>query len=205
MIVVRGHNAADRLPRVDLEWLLVPASFLIGTFPSALIIGRLVGHDPIGEGSGNPGATNMFRIAGKRAGIATLVFDLFKALIPTVVGRVADGTTLGVFCGCAAVLGHMFPILRQSRGGKGVACFGAMTWGAFPIVGAISTTIWLGAARLSNRSFIGAMVALPFILVATIVIGRPWQEVLAMCFVGAIIVARHHENIRGLRSEQQQT
>ena len=182
---------------MEIEWLLVPASFLVGTFPSALLIGRVVGHDPIEEGSGNPGATNMFRIAGKKAGIATLVVDVFKALLPTLIGRAVDDTTFGVLCGCAAVLGHMYPVLRQSRGGKGVACFGGLTIGAWPVLAPVGLALWITAAKLSGQSFIGAMIGVPTILVGTVVIGRPWEEVAALAVVSAIIVARHRGNIRG--------
>ena len=175
----------------------MPAAFLLGTFPSALLIGRIVGHDPIEEGSGNPGATNMFRIAGKRAGIATLFFDLAKAALPTVVGRLADGVTLGVLCGCAAVLGHMFPIPRESRGGKGVACFGGLTIGAWPILVPIGLAVWILGARFGSRSFIGAMLGVPTVVIGTIVLGRPVTETLAVGFVAIVIIARHHENIRG--------
>lgn len=202
MIVVRRHSAADRLPKVDLEWLLLPASFLVGTFPSALIVGRLVGHDPIEEGSGNPGATNMFRIAGKRAGLATLVFDIVKALAATIVGRLVGDVTLGALCGCAAVLGHMYPVLRQSRGGKGVACFSGLTIGAWPVLIPVGLVGWLGAAKLSGRSFMGAMVGVPAVVIGTIVIGRPAAEIVGVGIVGAIIIARHHENIRGLLAER---
>ena len=187
---------------MEIEWLLVPASFLIGTFPSALLVGRIVGHDPIEEGSGNPGATNMFRIAGKRAGIATLVFDVVKAVVPTLVGRALVDTTFGVLCGCAAVLGHMYPILRQSRGGKGVACFGGLTLAAWPVLAPVGLGVWIAAAKLSNRSFVGAMLGVPTILIGTIVLGRPWLEVVALAVVSVIIVARHRGNIRAALKER---
>ena len=187
---------------MDFVWLLLPASFLLGTFPSALLIGRIVGHDPIEEGSGNPGATNMFRIAGKRAGIATLVFDMVKAIVPTLIGRGAEDVTFGVLCGCAAVLGHMYPILRESRGGKGVACFGGLTIGAWPILVPFGLAAWLGSATLSGRSFLGAMVGVPTVVLGTLIIGRPGTETLAVAFVGVIIIARHRQNIRGLLAER---
>lgn len=180
----------------------MPASFLLGTFPSALLIGRIVGHDPIEEGSGNPGATNMFRIAGKRAGVATLVFDILKALVPVLVGRWLDDVTLGALCGCAAVLGHMYPVLRESRGGKGVACFGGLTIGAWPILAVIGFVAWLGAAKLSGRSFLGAMIGVPTIVIGTIVLGRPIIETVAVAVVAVVIIARHHENISGLIEER---
>ena len=181
---------------MTVEWLLVPISFVLGTFPSALMIGRLVGHNPMTEGSGNPGATNMFRIAGKRAGIPTLIIDVLKAVIACGLGHLFGDATTAVWSGAAAVMGHMFPFIRASRGGKGVACFGGLTICAWPILAPIGLLAWAGAAKLFNASFMGAMVGVPTVVVGTIVIGRPWIEVAIAAAVGVVIIGRHHQNIR---------
>ena len=181
---------------MDFEWLLVGAAFLVGSFPSALLVGKLVGHNPTSEGSRNPGATNMFRIAGLRAGSATLIFDIIKALVPALTGRLVDGTTLGAWCGAAAVVGHIFPLVRQSRGGKGVACFGGMTIGTWPILAPIALTLWIASAKISGNSFVGGLVGVPSIAVGTIILDRPAVEIAIAWALAALIVARHHANIR---------
>jgi len=180
---------------VDFDWLLVLGAFFLGTFPSALLIGRIVGHNPTLEGSGNPGATNMFRIAGLKAGGATLVIDVMKALIAALIGRWVGGTTLAAWCGAAAVVGHIFPLVRSSRGGKGVACFGGMTIGAWPILAPIALVVWISSAKLSGHSFIGAMAGTPTVAIGTMVMGRPLAEVLIAWAMTALIIARHHKNI----------
>jgi len=180
---------------VNYDWLLVLGSFLLGTFPSALIIGRIVGHNPTSEGSGNPGATNMFRIAGLKAGGATLVIDIAKALAASLIGLAAGGTTLAAWCGAAAVVGHIFPLMRKSRGGKGVACFGGLTIGTWPILAPIALLIWITSAKLSGHSFIGAMAGTPTVAVGTMVMGRPLTEVLIAWAMTLLIIARHHKNI----------
>jgi len=180
---------------VDFDWLLVIGSFLVGTFPSALLIGKVVGRDPTKEGSGNPGATNMFRIAGLKAGGATLVIDIAKALIAALVGRYMGDVTLAAWCGAAATVGHIFPLVRSSRGGKGVACFGGMTIGAWPIIAPIAGLIWITSAKLSGHSFIGAMVGTPSVAIGTMILGRPLTEVLIAWAMTALIIARHHKNI----------
>jgi len=195
VIIVGRHNSADRLAAVDFEWLIVVGAFLLGTFPSALLVGKVVGHNPIAEGSGNPGATNMFRIAGLKAGTATLVFDVAKALIAALVGRWIDGPTLAAWCGGAAVVGHIFPLLRQSRGGKGVACFGGMTIGTWPILAPIALVVWISSAKLSGHSFIGAMAGTPTVAIGTMVMGRPLTEILIAWALTVLIVSRHHRNI----------
>lgn len=180
---------------MDFDWLLVIGSFLLGTFPSALLIGRLVGHNPTSEGSGNPGATNMFRIAGLRAGGATLVIDVAKALVASLVGRGVGGTTLAAWCGAAAVVGHVFPLLRMSRGGKGVACFGGLTIGTWPILAPIALVAWISSAKLSGHSFIGAVIGTPTVAIGTMVMGRPVAEILIAWAMTVLIIARHHTNI----------
>ncbi len=195
VIVVRWHNSAVRLAAVNFDWLLVIGAFLLGTFPSALLIGKLVGHNPTSEGSRNPGATNMFRIAGLKAGGATLIFDVAKALVATLLGRWVGGTTLAAWCGAAAVVGHVFPVLRLSRGGKGVACFGGLTIGAWPILAPIALASWLASAKLSGHSFVGAMIGTPTVAVGTMIMGRPLTEILIAWAMTVLIVARHHTNI----------
>lgn len=182
---------------MNFEWLLVPAGYLVGSFPTALLIGRLVGHDPTAEGSKNPGATNMFRIAGFKAGSTTLIFDILKALVAALVGLSVGGTTMAAWTGGAAVVGHIFPLLRQSRGGKGVACFGGMTIGTWPILAPIGLVLWIGTAKLTGHSFMGAMVGIPTIAIGTIVLGRPATEIAIAWALGALVIVRHHTNIRG--------
>lgn len=180
---------------MNFDWLLVLLSFLVGTFPSALLIGKLVGHNPTQEGSGNPGATNMFRIAGLKAGGATLFIDVGKALAAALAGRAVGGVTLAAWCGAAAVVGHIFPLIRASRGGKGVACFGGLTIGAWPVLAPIALIVWIGSAKLSGHSFVGAMAGTPTVAVGTMVLGRPWTEVAIAWAMTALIIWRHRPNI----------
>lgn len=202
MIVVDWHRAADRLAAVDFDWLLVAGAFLLGTFPSALLIGSRVGHDPTVEGSGNPGATNMFRIAGVRAGVATLIIDVAKALIAALIGRAVGGVTLAAWCGAAALIGHVFPLRRQSRGGKGVACFGGLTIGVWPVLAPFGLLLWIAAARLSRRSFMGALIAAPAVAIGTIIISRPAVEIAIATAMAALVVARHRGNISDALAER---
>src|SRR3954465_2639001 len=100
---------------------LLALSYLLGTFPTALIVARLTGHDPTQEGSGNPGASNVYRLAGARAGAAVFLGDAVKGAAATAIGRAVGGPPLAMACGVSAVLGHVFPLFRGFRGGRGVA------------------------------------------------------------------------------------
>src|SRR3954471_22016442 len=91
---------------------LLALSYLLGTFPTALIVARLTGHDPTTEGSGNPGASNVYRLAGARAGLAVFLGDAAQGAVAAGVGRAVGGPPLALACGLAAVVGHVFPVFR---------------------------------------------------------------------------------------------
>lgn len=187
---------------MNFEWVLVAACYLLGSFPTALLVGRIVGHDPTVEGSGNPGATNMFRIAGFGAGSTTLLFDIAKALAAALIGRAVGGAELAAWCGAAAVVGHIFPLLRQSRGGKGVACFGGMTIGAWPLIAPIGLVLWVAAAKLSGHSFFGAMIGVPAVAIGTMVTGRSTTEIVIAWALTALIIVRHRQNISAFLADR---
>src|SRR4051794_41765478 len=104
----------------------------MGTFPSAILVARRRGVDPTATGSGNPGASNVYRTAGKRAGLIVALADLAKGAIPAGVGWAAAGRPVGFACWIAAVLGHVFPATRRFRGGKGVATASGGGGGVLP-------------------------------------------------------------------------
>src|SRR5690606_34718592 len=139
----------------------------LGTFPTGLLVGRRHGHDPTAEGSGNPGATNVARVAGRTAGLVVLLVDLAKGAIPAAVGLAAGGTLLGLACGAAAVIGHIFPATRHFRGGKGVATASGTVIVVYPwlslIVGAVFM-VTLAVTRRVSAASVAMAVALPVVL-----------------------------------------
>ncbi len=179
-------------------WLLVLASYAVGSFPTAELIGRLTGNDPTSEGSGNPGASNMFRVAGKRAGVAVLVGDALKGLIPAAIGFAADGRPLAVACGVAAMLGHILPFARGFRiGGKGVATLGGACVFLYPLVTPALVVVWLTTFRLFRSAAIGSFVIALLLPVGVALRGRPSWEVAAMAGATGIVIIRHWSNLRG--------
>src|SRR4051812_1992449 len=182
---------------------LIALSYVLGTFPTALIVARLAGHDPTAEGSGNPGASNVYRLAGLRAGLAVFVGDAAKGALATGVGRSAGGPELAMACGLAAVLGHVFPVFRRFRGGRGVATatgtVAVMEPGvALPFVG-----IWLLIAKLSGKASLASLAVIGGAPVAVFALRRPAWERAGMSALAAVVVARHAENLVRLARRQE--
>jgi glycerol-3-phosphate acyltransferase PlsY len=174
-------------------WLvvaLVPVAWLLGTFPSAVIVARAHGHDVLTEGSGNPGASNVSRLAGWRAGALVLVLDFAKGAIAAGAGLAAFGRVGAYVLGIAAVVGHTFPIYR--KGGKGVAAAG--------VVLGLSWAVLARVLRKASLASLPCTVAFP---IAVALLGYDRREVVAVSALAALVLLRHAANIRRLlqRSE----
>ena len=131
-------------------WVLaIFLSYFLGNLPSAHLVSHRKGFDPTRSGSGNPGATNVLRVAGRRAGILVLIADFSKGSISAAAGLLIDDTSLGLACWLASVLGHVFPITRKFKGGKGVATGAGGCLVLFPLVGAICTVGFSLIAKIS--------------------------------------------------------
>ncbi len=155
--------------------------------------------DPRTDGSNNPGATNVLRIAGKRAAFFTLLGDGLKGLIPVFMAQWIVGDHLLVaLTGFCAFLGHCFPVYFNFRGGKGVATALAVSVAFNWIAGAVIIINWLLFARVFKISSLAAIIsftALPFLIY--------WQEAsLAItgifCLMSVILIWRHKSNIQRL-------
>ncbi len=186
-------------PRMDaMFWQLALLAYLTGSLSFAILLSRLAGvPDPRVGGSGNPGATNMLRLAGRGLAITTLFGDLLKGLLPVLL---ADTLGLPVeqqaWIALAAALGHLYPLYFRFRGGKGVATTaGALLALHYPTA-LLAATIWLLVFRLSRTSSLAALVTLPLCLPVL-----AWFQPAAlwpMAVLAALIVWRHRNNLRDL-------
>jgi glycerol-3-phosphate acyltransferase PlsY len=184
---------------VDLGWALVVPAYLLGTFPTAILVGRHVGRDPTQEGSGNPGASNAYRTMGRRAGAIVLLGDLCKGAAAAGAGLATGNRAIGVACGLAAVVGHILPATRGFRGGKGVATAAGMTLVLLPLPALVLAVVWLGAAKLSGTASVASIVIAAGLPLAAVVVDRPIGEVVAFAACAALVVVRHRSNIDRLR------
>jgi glycerol-3-phosphate acyltransferase PlsY len=181
------------------------ASYLVGAFPTAELVGRAYGRDVLHEGSGNPGATNTYRVAGPRAAAAVMVADVAKgAITATAAGR-WGGTALGAACGLAAVIGHCFPPTIKATGGKGVATTAGMLVAIDPPLGMAAAAAWAAAAKGTGKASVASIGTAALLPAAAHLLHRPKAEVVAVTAASAIIVIRHAGNIRRLvRGQEQQ-
>lgn len=181
---------------------LVIVAYFLGTFPTAALVARAKGHDVTHEGSGNPGATNVYRIAGRRAAAAAFAGDFLKGVVPALIGLVVS-RDLALAAGTAAVVGHCFPVTRRFRGGKGVATAAGMALVLEPWLGLAAPFAWYAAFRLGRRASVASLVTAAAFPVAVLVRRGPHTEALVLALVSALIVSRHARNIaRLLRGEE---
>jgi len=185
-------------------WVLVaPLAYLLGTFPSADLVGRAAGIDIHTTGSGNPGASNVSRTLGWRKGVVVFVLDAMKGVIATAVGLGIGGRAGGYVLGIAAVVGHVFPITRRFRGGKGVASAGGVIVVLHPLVFVAVMAGWLAISRLTHKAAVASLVIVAATPVGVAIEGRPAWEVTATAALAALLVARHAGNIRRLVRRQE--
>ncbi len=180
--------------------LVVAAAYLLGSIATAVLVSRALGvADPRSGGSGNPGATNVLRLAGRRAAFLTLAGDVLKGVVPVLVARAADLPPGAVaLVGLAAFLGHLYPVFFGFRGGKGVATALGTLFGLDPLLGAAVLATWLVVAGVSRYSSLAALVAAVLAPVyAWVLSAHPWM-VGAVAVMAALLVWRHRANIRRL-------
>ena len=187
---------------MTIEYLMIPAGYLFGSISTAIIVCKLMGlPDPRTGGSGNPGATNVARLGGKKAAALTLIGDMLKGLIPVLIAHALQaGPTILAGTALAAFVGHLYPVFFGFRGGKGVATALGVIYGLYWPVGLLTTAIWLGMALLFRYSSLAALTA---ILLTPPGFMWLWPEppvIVAMAIMTVILYWRHRSNISNLLS-----
>lgn len=193
---------------MELDWGWVLVAYLLGSVSSAIIVCRLMGlPDPRSEGSGNPGATNVLRIGGKKAAALTLVGDMLKGYIPVALA-VWYGLSAEIIIamGVAAFVGHLWPVFFKFEGGKGVATELGVLFGLHPVIGLVIAGIWLFIAKGLKISSLAALVAMTL---APVMVWF-WTEgelswTLGVALMSLLLIIRHKSNIQRLMSGEETT
>lgn len=185
---------------------LTVGSYLLGSISSALILAKRRGVDLRHEGSGNPGATNVARVLGERAGRLVLVFDAGKGALPALLARVALGPDdpWTAATGAAAALGHCFPVWHGFRGGKGAATAAGVLLVLVPPAGLAAAGTFFALKKLTKRASVGSIGGALVGAGATLALlgpasPRTWM---AGALLGLVLV-RHADNLgRIVRGEE---
>ena len=174
--------------------------YLLGSISSAIVVSKLFGlADPRQIGSGNPGATNVLRYAGKKIAIITLAGDALKGVVPIKISLMwGVGLEVAALVGFSAFLGHLFPIFHDFKGGKGVATFLGVTSALNWQIGAGFIASWVFAALIFRYSSLSAL--LSCLLVLALVWKGTQSALIVSCFFMMVvfIYIKHRENIINL-------
>lgn len=197
--------------------ILIIGAYLLGSIPFGLIIAATHGKDLRSIGSGNIGATNLSRALGKKWAYLCFFLDAAKGLVPTLAVAYIFSSPPGIAqlflalaVGCAAILGHIFPIYLKFKGGKGVATsFGVALglWPYYTICVAAVFLIWVAVVllwRYISLASIVASVAFPVVLVLMIALvpawhfAHLWPLLIAAIVIPVMVIVRHRENVKRL-------
>jgi glycerol-3-phosphate acyltransferase PlsY len=175
--------------------------YLIAAIPTGIVLAKVMGYEDVRDkGSGNIGATNVYRVAGKLAGILTLTGDILKGFLPLLACKTwlaPTPTQLGVAC-AMAIVGHCYPVYLKFRGGKGIAT-------ALGIFLVMSPTAVLGAAivfgiAVATTRYIslGSVLAAMSAPLLVLMLNEPQPIFLSTLFIATLIIWRHRSNIKRL-------
>lgn len=175
---------------------LIVVAFLLGSFPSGVVMGYLSGRDVRKYGSGNIGAANVARALGVVAGAAVAMFDILKGVVPVLLGyRWGLGHETLALIGLASVLGHDYSVFLWLRGGKGVATTFGVALALAPVAGLGAVIIWGTVLWFSGYSSLGSLLALGVLPVLMALTGQPPAYVVLAILLAALGAFKHWDNI----------
>jgi glycerol-3-phosphate acyltransferase PlsY len=182
------------------ELLAVLIAYFLGSLPFGYWVPRLVrGEDIRTKGSGNVGASNVFRVYGRSLGISVAVLDVAKGFAAASLGLWAGGALVGVLAGAAAMIGHARPVfMRFQRGGKMVATAGGATFALAPLAAFVCIGVWLVVFLMTRFASLASIVTAGMLAVLVVALGYEWP-IAVFGVAGAVaVIALHHANIRRL-------
>lgn len=185
--------------------LTIIAAYLVGSISTAIVVSRTLGlPDPRDHGSGNPGATNVLRLGGRKAAVITLVGDMLKGLIPVLFAKLIGlSSVAAALVGLAALIGHIFPVFFHFRGGKGVATALGVLIGLSWQTGLAAALTWLIVARVSRLSSLAALVATILTPIFAWLVGAPGQMIMILILICVLVFWRHRDNIKRLAAGEE--
>ncbi|MBI2355116.1 MAG: glycerol-3-phosphate acyltransferase [Deltaproteobacteria bacterium] len=175
------------------------AAYLLGSIPSGLLWGKAYGIDVRKEGSGNIGATNLYRTVGRKVGVLTLLCDSLKGFIPVLAVKLsALPADHAAWVGLAAFCGHVFSLFLRFKGGKGVATALGVFLALSPLAVLIALGVFLGLVYKWRYISLGSICAAAVMPPAVSLLGGSRAMLLVTALIAVIVIVKHHENIKRL-------
>jgi glycerol-3-phosphate acyltransferase PlsY len=179
---------------------LIVLSYLIGAVPTGLLLVRLLKGEDIRQlGSGNIGAVNVLRVAGVGTGVAVLIVDILKGLIPVLLAlRLTSSPWIVVLCGIAAIAGHNWSVFLGFRGGKGIATsYGVLIGMSWPAA-AVASAVWVAVVAVTRYSSLGSLLGVACVPFVLWWLRQPIEYVYFGILAAVFAIYRHRGNIQRL-------
>jgi glycerol-3-phosphate acyltransferase PlsY len=184
--------------------VVVVVAYLLGTFPSAELIAARYGKEITKVGSGNPGASNVIRELGWKAGMTVFLLDMAKAAIAVGIAWALSGAQRDPLCYaamCGAIVGHVAPVQRKFHGGKGVASGGGAMFVLFPIVSAVLFVSWFVISKITRKASVASLAISIATPIGMYLDGAEAWELYVVLGIVVFVVVKHLPNIRRLRTK----
>jgi glycerol-3-phosphate acyltransferase PlsY len=184
-----------------LYCILLSVIYLVAAIPTGIVLAKVMGYEDVRDkGSGNIGATNVYRVAGKLPGILTLVGDILKGFLPLLAFKnwfSPTPTQLGIAC-AVAIVGHCYPVYLKFKGGKGVATALGIFLVLSPNAVLGAATVFIITVAISRFISLGSVMAAMSAPLLILLFNHPQPVFLATLFIAALIIWRHRTNIKRL-------
>jgi glycerol-3-phosphate acyltransferase PlsY len=182
------------------EVLAVVGGYVLGSLPFGYWVPLVVrGEDIRTKGSGNIGASNVFRVYGRGLGIPVALLDVAKGFAAAAIGLWLGGALVGVLAAAAAMAGHARPVfLRFQKGGKMVATAGGGLFALAPLVFVCCAGVWIVVFLVTRFASLASIVAALALAILVVALGYPWPIVVFGVAGATAVIAMHHQNIRRL-------
>lgn len=186
---------------VAILWLI--ASYLLGAIPTSYLVSRAFAKiDLRRHGSGNLGATNLFRVLGWKYAVPVALFDIAKGIIPVVwfAPQVSSSELYALLCGVAAIIGHVFSVFVRFKGGKGVATAAGVMLGMAPLALATAAGVWALVLLTTGYVSLASIAAAAVLPLAVYLLEQPISPALfwVVVMVAISVVLLHRRNIQRL-------
>ncbi len=186
--------------------IVAAASFLLGSIPFGYIVAKIKGVDIRKHGSGNIGATNVYRTIGKKEGVLTLLLDLMKGLICVLAAKLVFSNPIYWYVASIfSVLGHDFSVFLKFKGGKGVATTYGAVLGLVPYAALIGMFIWISILLKTKYSSLAALLSFFISTTTSVVFFKNGYVEYIFVFLFILMIAKHKENIKRIINREEKS